>query len=84
MNADVRDEVAKRASLIQDGSRDNKGSHADISGLAPLPDRPSLYPIDSTYYVVPVTFDIEILTLPIAADSDTSADRGWRGEGVGS
>ena len=66
------------------GSRGNTGSQADISGLAPLPDRPSLYPIDSTYYIVPVTFDIEILTSPVAADSETSADRSSPGQGVGS
>ena len=67
------------------GQRGNtSGSKADISGLAPLPDRPSLYPVGSTYYVVPVTFDIEILTLPAAPEADTTADGSSRGEGVGS
>ena len=66
------------------GSGSTTGRAADVKGLVPLPDRPSLYPADSKYFLVPVTFEIELLTWPAAPASETTAGRGSRGEGVGS
>jgi hypothetical protein len=32
--------------------------HMDLEDLAPIPDRPLLFPPDSKYYLVPITFEI--------------------------
>ncbi len=32
-----------------------------LDELAPVPDRPRLYPVGSRYYRVPITFEVEIL-----------------------
>ncbi len=60
------------------------GRSADLNRLAPLPDRPSLYPADSRYFLVPVTFEIELLTRPDAPAPEQTADGGSRRKGVGS
>ena len=36
-------------------------SHASLDSMGPVPDEPSVYPAGSEYYLVPVTFDIELL-----------------------
>ena len=60
------------------------GRSADLDNLAPLPDRPSLYPADSKYFLVPVTFEIELITRPDATAPEQTAGGGSRRKGVGS
>ena len=60
------------------------GGSVDLNRLAPLPDRPSLYPADSRYFLVPVTFVIELLTRPDAPAPERTAGDGSRRKGVGS
>ncbi len=60
------------------------GGSADLNRLAPLPDRPSLYPADSMYFLVPVTFEIELITRPDAPAPEQTAGDGSRRKGVGS
>ncbi len=60
------------------------GRAADPNTLAPLPDRPSLYPADSKYFLVPVTFEIELITRPDAPAPEQTAGGGSRRKGVGS
>ncbi len=62
----------------------DSGGSADLNRLAPLPDRPSLYPADSTYFLVPVTFQIELITRPDAPAPQQTAGGGSRRKGVGS
>ena len=62
----------------------DSGRSADLNRLAPLPDRPSLYPADSRYFLVPVTFVIELITRPDAPAPEQSAGGGSRRKGVGS
>ena len=59
------------------------GRSADLNSLAPLPDRPSLYPADSKYFLVPVTFEIELITRPEAPAPEQTAG-GSRRKGFGS
>ena len=66
------------------GSGSTTGRAADVDSLAPLPDRPSLYPADSKYFLVPVTFEIELLTRPDAPAPEQTAAGGSRPKGVGS
>ncbi len=63
---------------------DDTGRSANLDNLAPLPDRPSLYPGDSRYFLVPVTFEIELITRPDAPAPEQTADGGSRRKGVGS
>jgi hypothetical protein len=37
------------------------GEHADLDSLGPVPDRPSLYPVDAEYFVIPITFEVELV-----------------------
>ncbi|MHC5007205.1 MAG: hypothetical protein ACYTGF_07605, partial [Planctomycetota bacterium] len=37
------------------------GEHADLDSLGPVPDRPSLYPVGAEYYVIPITFEVELV-----------------------
>ena len=64
------------------GSTDRQS--ANLDNLAPLPDRPSLYPADSKYFLVPVTFEIELITRPDAPAVEQTAGGGSRRKGVGS
>ena len=64
------------------GSTDRRS--ANLDNLAPLPDRPSLYPADSRYFLVPVTFEIELLTRPDASAPERTAGDGSRRKEVGS
>jgi type IV pilus assembly protein PilM len=48
------------------GSTSSSGGAGDdddrsINELAPLPDKPRLYPPGTTYYLVPITFELELL-----------------------
>ena len=63
---------------------DDTGRSADLNRLAPLPDRPSLYPADSNYFLVPVTFEIELITRPDAPVPEQTAGTGPRRKGIGS
>jgi hypothetical protein len=38
-----------------------EGDLKDIDAAAPVPQRPSVYPAGSQYYVFPITFEIELL-----------------------
>ncbi len=66
------------------GDEGSTGRQANLDILAPLPDRPSLYPTDSTYFLVPVTFEIELLTRPEAPAPKQTAAGVSRRKGVGS
>ncbi|MHC4305387.1 MAG: type IV pilus assembly protein PilM [Planctomycetota bacterium] len=37
------------------------GEHADLDVMSPVPDRPSLYPVGAEYYVIPITFEVELV-----------------------
>jgi hypothetical protein len=37
------------------------GEHADLDSLGPVPDRPALYPVDAEYFVIPITFEVELV-----------------------
>jgi type IV pilus assembly protein PilM len=52
------------------------GRHGDLEALAPVPDRPSLFPVDSTYYVVPITFEVELVNERAPASGARTASRG--------
>jgi len=41
--------------------RGSAGEHGDLDSLGPVPDRPSLYPVDAEYYVIPITFEVELV-----------------------
>jgi type IV pilus assembly protein PilM len=51
------------------------GEHADLDDLGPVPGRPSLFPADSQYFVVPITFEIELLDARAAAPASRTAAR---------
>jgi type IV pilus assembly protein PilM len=51
------------------GSDITAGQHADFNQLAPLPDKPSIYPPESTLYRVPITFTIEIIQPETGAEA---------------
>ena len=58
-------------------NRNTKGKdgngHGKLDSIAPLPDRPLVYPVDSHVYRIPITFEIELLSTPIApVDNDTA------------
>jgi type IV pilus assembly protein PilM len=52
------------------------GEHADLEALGPVPDRPSLYPVDSLYYVVPITFEVELVDERAPAPASRTVARG--------
>jgi len=45
------------------GGRTQSGgtTHASLDSMGPVPDEPSVYPIGSEYYLVPITFEVELL-----------------------
>jgi hypothetical protein len=49
-----------------------------------VPDRPAIYPAGSMYYLVPITFEIELLDRAAQAQIDATASAGSDGEGSGS
>ena len=61
-------------------SRSGTGEHADLDDLGPVPGRPSLFPAGSQYFVVPITFEIELLQTPAAAPASRTARRGGPAE----
>ncbi|MHC4773717.1 MAG: type IV pilus assembly protein PilM [Planctomycetota bacterium] len=52
------------------------GEHGDLEALGPVPDRPSLYPPDSKYYVVPITFEVELVDERAPAAAARTVARG--------
>jgi hypothetical protein len=48
--------------------------------MAPLPDRPSIYPPGSEYYRVPITFEIELLDRAAMRKAEATATRNASGE----
>ncbi|MCH8825130.1 MAG: type IV pilus assembly protein PilM [Planctomycetes bacterium] len=59
------------------GSRDNtkgQNAHGELDTIAPLPERPRVYPVGGLYYLVPITFEIELLSSPIVSESDDTAN----------
>ena len=36
-------------------------THASLDSMGPVPDEPSVYPVGSEYYLVPITFEVELL-----------------------
>ena len=77
-------DLGRRTGQTPGDGRSNDRQSADLDKLAPLPDRPSLYPADSTYFLVPVTFEIELITRPEAPAPERTAGDGSRRKGVGS
>jgi len=45
----------------------------DLNSMAPVPGRPNLYPVNSRFYRVPITFQVELLDVPAAPASNTAA-----------
>ncbi len=41
--------------------RSGPGTHADLEAFAPVPQRPSVFKPGDKYYVVPITFEVELL-----------------------
>ncbi len=58
--------------------------HADLDKLGPVPDRPAVYPPGSRYYLVPITFEVELLDRAAQEQIDATASAGSDGEGSGS
>ena len=56
--------------------------HRDLDDYGPVPQRPSLYPPNSEYYIVPVTFEIEILDKPLEPEADRTVAEAGSGEGT--
>ncbi len=77
-------DLGRRTGQTPGDGRSNDRRSADLDKLAPLPDRPSLYPADSTYFLVPVTFEIELITRPDAPAPEQTAGIRSRRQGVGS
>ncbi len=57
------------------------GTHANIDALGPVPDRPSVYPPDSVFYLVPITFEIELLDRAAQRKAEATAARDSSGQG---
>jgi len=64
------------------GDRGRDPEQADLNALAPMPSRPSIYPPDSRYFLVPITFEIEIIdtSKPPAAPATATGPRRGTGE----
>ncbi len=58
--------------------------HADLDKLGPVPNRPAVYPPGSRYYLVPITFEVELLDRAAQEQIDATASAGSDGEGTGS
>ena len=57
-----------------------RGEHDVLDAMGPVPNRPTLYPPNSEYYLVPITFEVELLDAPAALPADTAAGRAQDGE----
>jgi type IV pilus assembly protein PilM len=55
------------------------GQDVDVLSMANMPRRPLLYPPNSRYYTIPVTFEIELIEQPAAAPGTTTAGMGRDG-----
>jgi type IV pilus assembly protein PilM len=60
------------------------GGHAHLDTMGPLPERPSIYPPDSRYYQVPITFEVELIDESSTPAAATTADLGRKPEEPGS
>jgi type IV pilus assembly protein PilM len=54
----------------------------DLNELAPVPARPKLYPPSSTYYRVPITFEIELIDTNAATPPAATASGQPQGQGA--
>lgn len=45
----------------------------DLNEWAPVPGRPALYPPNSRYYRIPITFELELIAPPPAAPNPAAA-----------
>ncbi|MCH8342696.1 MAG: type IV pilus assembly protein PilM [Planctomycetes bacterium] len=61
------------------GKASGRGEHNVLDAMGPVPNRPTLYPPNSKYYLVPITFEVELLDVPSALPADTAAGRGQDG-----
>jgi type IV pilus assembly protein PilM len=48
-------------------------SHASLDSMGPVPDEPSVYPAGSEYYLVPITFEVELLDRAAQRKVDATA-----------
>ena len=55
--------------------------HKEVETIAPVPSRPPLYPPDSKYYQVPITFEVELLDRFAPKQPAQTAGRTAAGEG---
>jgi len=46
--------------------------------MAPLPELPEIYPPDTTIYMIPMTFEVEILDPKEATQTASEAPKGGR------
>ncbi|MCZ6851785.1 MAG: type IV pilus assembly protein PilM [Planctomycetota bacterium] len=58
------------------GQASGRGEHNVLDAMGPVPNRPTLYPPNSKYYLVPITFEVELLDAPSTLPADTAAGRG--------
>jgi type IV pilus assembly protein PilM len=60
------------------------GKHADLDSLGPVPSRPILFPVGAELYVVPITFEVELLDQPAGSPASRTAARDGRDKETGS
>jgi hypothetical protein len=66
----------------QTGGQPSRGTatHANLDAMAPVPDRPSIYPAGVEFYRVPITFEIELLDSAAMRKAAETAARDASGE----
>ena len=52
----------------------SRAEHGELNSIAPLPVRPLIYPVGSRFYRILITFEIELISSPIAPKSDDTAN----------
>ena len=64
------------------GGRSTGGTtHVSLDSMGPVPDEPSVYPAGSEYYLVPITFEVELLDRAAQRKAEASVARNASPEG---
>ena len=77
-------DVAELEMLLRSTSRGRQTggtTHASLDSMGPVPDEPSVYPVGSEYYLVPITFEIELLDRAAQQSAEATAVRDATQEG---
>ncbi len=56
-------------------------THVSLDSMGPVPDEPSVYPAGSEYYLVPITFEVELLDRAAQRKAEASVARNASPEG---